>query len=260
MIQKLSIIIVEDDPDSCKEFYNYIDKIEDIELLGSTNNSTQAIDYTKVYLPDAIILDLELHNGSGSGLNVLQELVRLSITPKPYILITTNNSSKITFDFARQLGADFIMSKHQKDYSAKNVIDFLKIMAPLIHNQRLASNTYTVMSDPYDINKRIANRISVELNNIGINPKVLGYKYLVEAIQIVIDQPTKNLCSIIGEKYQRTDSSVERAIQNAINKAWRTTDIDDLLKYYTAKINPGKGVPTVLELISYYANKIKNEN
>lgn len=259
MIQKLSIIIVEDDPDSCKEFYDYIDKTEDIELLGSTNNSTQAIEYMKDYLPDAIILDLELHNGSGSGLNVLQELVRLSITPKPYILITTNNSSKITFEIARQLGADFIMSKHQNDYSAKNVIDFLKIMAPVIHRQKLTSTSYVAMVDTNDINKRIAKRISAELNNIGINPKVLGYKYLVEAIQIVIEHPTKNLCSIIGEKYRKTDCSVERAIQNAINKAWRTTDIEDLLKYYTAKINPGKGVPTVLELIFYYANKIKNE-
>jgi flavin-binding protein dodecin len=52
----------------------------------------------------------------------------------------------------------------------------------------------------------------------------------------------QNLCNVIGQKYGKTESSVERAMQNAINKAWRTCDIDDLLHYYTARISSDKGV------------------
>ena len=48
-------------------------------------------------------------------------------------------------------------------------------------------------------------------------------------------------------------------MQNAIKSAWRTNDIDDLLTYYTAKINPNRGVPTLTEFIYYYANQITNE-
>ena len=48
-------------------------------------------------------------------------------------------------------------------------------------------------------------------------------------------------------------------MQNAINRAWAISNIDDLLENYTAKISSSKGVPTLTEFIFYYANKIKNE-
>ena len=88
---------------------------------------------------------------------------------------------------------------------------------------------------------------------------MVGRKYLTEAIQITINKPQSNICVVIGEKYNKTDASVERAMQNAINKAWRTSDIDDLAQNYTAKISSDKGVPTLTEFVYYYANKIKNE-
>jgi hypothetical protein len=78
------------------------------------------------------------------------------------------------------------------------------------------------------------------------------------AIQIAIIESRPNICTTLGNKYSKTESSIERAIQNAINRAWKNTDIDDLLLHYTAKINSDKGVPTVTEFIYYYANKIKD--
>ena len=59
--------------------------------------------------------------------------------------------------------------------------------------------------------------------------------------------------------YEKNDTSVERAMQNAINRAWRSSDIEDLQRYYTAKVDPLKGVPTMTEFIYYYVNKIKSE-
>ena len=259
-MDKFSILLVEDDQFACKEFIEYIEELDDMSLIGVTNNSTKAIEYIKDFLPNAIILDLELHKGSGNGLMLLQELKNHLLNVYPYILITTNNSSPITYESARQLGADFIMSKHQSDYSAKNVIDFLRIMKPVIHNRSQPSAlVHNTTETPETKNKRIVNRIISELNLIGISPKAIGYHYLIEAIQLVMKQPTQNLSIIIGNKYKKTESSVERAMQNAINRTWRTSDIDDLLRYYTARISSEKGVPTITEFVYYYANKIKNE-
>ncbi len=261
MNRKLSILLVEDDQAACKEFVEQTEELEDVSLIGVTNNSTKAIDYVKDFLPDAIVLDLELHNGSGNGLMVLQELKHLLLDVTPYVLITTNNSSAMTYDYARQLGADFIMSKHQKDYSSKNVLDFLKMMKPVIHSRRQnTAGVHATTESPEQRNKRTVSKIIADLNHVGISPKATGYQYLIDAIRLVIKQPTHNLCNIIGEKYGKTESSVERAMQNAINKAWRTADIDDLLKYYTARISSEKGIPTMTEFIYYYANKIKMDN
>lgn len=260
MDRKLSILLVEDDRTVYEEFIEYIEKSNDAALIGVTNDSAKAIEYIKDLLPDVVILDLELHNGSGNGLMVLQGLKQSVISKYPYILITTNNSSPITYESARQLGADFIMSKHQANYSVKNVMEFLRIMKAAIHSRKETSCAAHATTEPTEVkNKRIISRISSELNYVGISPKAVGYQYLIDAILLVINQPMQNLCNAIGKKYGKTESSVERAMQNAINRAWHTSDIDNLLKYYTARISSEKGVPTITEFVYYYANKIKNE-
>jgi len=260
MDRVLSILLIEDDQNTCNEIINYIDGLNDIYLVGVTNSSEEGINYVKNLLPDAVILDLELHHGSGNGLLFLDALQKLKLDIRPYILVTTNNSSTITYDYARQLGADFIMAKHQTDYSAQSVIEFLRMIKAVIlkHPNRINSNHNTTET-PEQKQKRIIRRINIELDNIGISPKLIGYQYLTDAIQLTIEKPESNLCAVIGSKYGKSDASVERAMQNAINKAWRTSDIDDLLNHYTAKINSNRGVPTILEFVFYYANKIKQE-
>lgn len=260
MDNKLSILLVEDDDGACEAIKQYIDELDDVSLVGVVDNSDKALECVKTCLPEAVILDLELHQGRGNGLLFLSELKQLDLAFYPFILITTNNSSSVIYDYARQVGADFIMAKHQADYSAKNVVDFLRIMKNTIKS-KIASKApeHNTTESPEQRTKRITRRISLELDYIGISPKHVGYKYLTDAIQFVIKEPTNKLCTIIGAKYGKTESSVERAMQNAIDKAWRTSDIDDLLEHYKAKISSEKGTPTLTEFIYYYANKIKNE-
>lgn len=255
----LNIIVIDGDVNTSKHYREYTDTIKELYLIAVTNNSYHALDLVEKYTPDAIVLDLELNQGTGNGLTFLMELNALSLPFKPFILVTTNNSSTVTYDCARQYGADFIMSKHQEDYSEQNVLEFLKMMRDSIHKnirkQQPQYSTYEVVTQK---EQRITRIINMELNNIGINPKVIGYKYLTDAVQLVINGQTKNLCGIIGQKYSKTDSSVERAMQNAINSAWRSSNMEDQLKYYTARIHSERGVPTMTEFIYYYANKIKN--
>lgn len=259
MNQRLHVILIEDDADTCERFAKYTETNNDIVLLSVTNNSYRALELVNEYLPDAIILDLELNEGKGNGILFLQGLNNLSLAFKPFILITTNNSSSTMYEYTRQLGADFIMSKHQADYSEQKAVDFLTTMKDIIKNTKKnqCPEHITVVS-PYEHKKRLTRMIMLELDNIGISSKMIGYKYLTDAILYVIDNQNTNLCFNIGQKYNKTASSVERAMQNAINKAWQTNDIDELLRHYTAKINSEKGVPTLTEFIYHYAAKIKN--
>lgn len=259
MPRPLSVLLVEDDAYTCQEILRYIDELDDMTLIDVTNNSTKAEKIIRDSLPDVIILDLELHNGSGSGIFLLQSLQQNPPCRMPYVLVTTNNSSTITYEAVRQSGADYIFSKHQADYSAKTAIDFLRTLKSIIQNNHNHRPQTTAEESPLQTTKRLCRRISAELDHVGISPKATGYQYLIDAIQLIIAAPTPNLCSIVGQKYGKTESSVERAMQNAIAKAWRTTPIDDLLKYYTAKISSDKGVPTITEFIYHYANKLKSE-
>ena len=260
MNKELNIMLIEDDTAVCERFARYADVTKEVSIMAVTNNSYRALELIEENLPDAIILDLELNQGKGNGLLFLQKLNELSIPFKPFILITTNNSSKMTYDYARQLGADFIMSKHQEDYSEKSAINFLKMMKDIIQNNiRNQHPDYELSESSSQKEKRFMRLINQELDYIGISPKAIGYKYLTDAILLVLNGHKSNLCTIIGEKYSKTNTSVERAMQNAINNAWRSNDIDELLKHYTARIHSEKGVPTMTEFIYHYANKIKND-
>jgi len=260
MDKTLNILLVEDDQEECKAFIRVTDPIDDIRLIGVTNNENKALEYAKDYLPDAIILDLELHNGSGSGVSFLSTLRKMRLKFTPYILVTTHNISRITHKQVRQLGADYIMVKSQEDYSVKNVTDFLRSLKNIIHDSRQKLKDKGDLSDetPGIIKKRLETRVATEIDLIGISPKALGRNYLIDAIMLKVEGQSHQIAEI-ARKYSKTDASVERAMQNAINKAWSTMQPDDLMHLYTARIQSDKGVPTLMEFIYHYANKLKSE-
>lgn len=259
MEHTLNLLIIEDDTAACTRFAEYADISPKICIVGITNNSYRAIELVCEMQPDAVILDLELNQGKGNGLNFLQELKKADIPFKPYVLVTTNNTSNTTYDYAREYGADFIMSKHKDDYSEKNAIDFLEMMKDIIQtNITKQHSSYATTESPVQYEKRLKKRISMELDKVGICPKANGYQYLIDAIYAAINGTTTNICVEIARQYSKTPASVERASQNAINRAWKAEDIDVLLSNYTAKIQSERGVPTLTEFICFYANKIKN--
>lgn len=112
---------------------------------------------------------------------------------------------------------------------------------------------------PHQRQKRMQDRIKAELLNVGISPKMDGYQYLTDALELFIQKPQQRLSTTIAKKYGKSKACVEKGMETAINMAWMQTDIDVLLWHYTAKINPEKGVPTVMEFICYFADKLRDE-
>ncbi|MCL1918237.1 MAG: response regulator [Peptococcaceae bacterium] len=258
MGRPLSILLIEDEPQECQEMIQCIESTNDVHLVGVTNNVIQALEYVTDFLPDAIILDLELHKGYGNGLEFLNLLQKTNLSVPIYVLVTTHNISYVTHEGARKMGADFIMVKSQEDYSAKSVIDFLSSLKSIIHGNRKVAAQSDTAESPQQKQQRIVKRIITDLDRIGIPPNAMGRGYLIDGITLIINGQNEKICAALSAKYAKTEASVERAMQNAIEKAWRTAPIDDLEKYYTARINSVKGVPTLTEFMYYYAEKITN--
>jgi CheY-like chemotaxis protein len=166
MEKPLSVLLVEDEAAECNEIINVIDALDDVTLVGVTNHSAEAIRLIQDFRPDAVILDLELHKGSGNGFLVLEGLRQLSLDFVPYNLITTNNTSAITYEFARKLGADFIMAKHQATIRPKTQMRF-KDDGAVINSGRRPKHRRALRWNPLNKEKRFRARIMTELNNIG---------------------------------------------------------------------------------------------
>jgi len=257
-MNKLTVLIVEDDITTQNNFSNVAMHLDDLSIIGMTDNSSDAINLIKCQYPDVVILDLELHCGGGNGIDVLQELYNFSY--QPFILITTNNPSIHIHKIARNYGADLIFTKYQKNYSEESVLTFLLSIKNYIKSD-IVTKSPKLMSDMQltQYNDKIEQAIIAEFSLIGVSPKYVGYKYLLEAIKLWISGQTQNMTPTIANKYKKSSNSIEHAMQNAIIKTWDRADINDLLEHYTGIFSIKRGYPTPTEFVSYYTQKIKEQ-
>lgn len=256
MDKKIAILLIEDDPKECQDLEECIGHKDNMKLVGTTNNVTEALDLAKFHLPDVIILDLELHLGGGNGLEFLSQLQMLYLPHDPYILVSTQNSSQLTLEAARLLGADMIITKYEAGYSAEYVVNTISLLGAVILKPSLTDSPQVPQS-PAEYEHKLRIRIQSELTRLGLNPKHKGYGYLIDAILLVFQNPQPNVCVQLGKQYGVNPSSIERAMQNAINRAWNTANPEDLQTFYTAIINSERGVPTVMEFIHYYVQELR---
>lgn len=252
----LSILIVEDDKSAANELKQEIAKHDTLKVVSTTDNSTDALRLVRFHLPNIVLLDLELHHGGGNGLIFLNELKKQPLAHSPFILVTTHNMSDVTLEQARELGADFTLAKYESGYSAAYVVENIFLLKTAILKKNSAIMPWPEIT-PAEKEQLIEKRINRELDLVGISPKVKGYRYLIEAIMLVMDGRTEDFSQIIAQKYKKSVKSVERAMQNAIRNAWTNTPPDDLLKYYTAKITSPSCTPTMMEFVFHYAHLIK---
>ena len=238
----ITILLVEDDINECAIYKNIVKNREDVKIIAITNSSTKALEEFNAYKPDVVILDLELTDGEGSGFE---------------FIVTTNVHSNTVYDYCHSNNIDFVFYKKQKNYSQENIINTLLLL-------RGYKNTNKVINIEDDKKQEdvIITKINKELDLIGVGTHLHGRKYLCDAIYFIIQSGDDSKVSIVQHlvaKYRKSSSTISRAMQNAILHAWRITPIEDLSKYYTARVNYETGVPTPTEFIYYYSDKIRKE-
>ena len=256
----MKILIIEDDRDDCKNFINAIKSRKDIELVAITDSDIEGLKYTKLKHPEGIILDLELNSsttGNTDALNFIPELKKLNLNYQPIVIVTTHVASKRTHDILHRQGADLILYKDQAKYSAEHVLNIFISMREKIPQRTIQTLKEEMQRDE----EKITAYISKELDLIGITSKMKGRKYIHDAILYLIENEDskENVIRHLSNEYKKSTNTITNGIQNAILHAWKYSAVEDLLEYYTARINPETGVPTTMEFIYYYVEKIKRE-
>ena len=69
MPNRINLLVVEDDEATCLEYDFVCKKYDDVVLVGTSAHSQEALNITEEFKPNAVVLDLELQRGSGSGLD-----------------------------------------------------------------------------------------------------------------------------------------------------------------------------------------------
>ena len=256
--KSMRVLIIEDDVNDCNNFINSVKKRNDVEIVGMTDSDVEGLKYVELKHPEGIILDLELNNGiSGNtdSLEFLSQLRKLNLNYNPIIIVTTHINSKRIYDMVHKSGADIIIYKNHPSYAADSVLNKLISLREVTPQK-----TIEVLNEEIkDNKKKIANYIVRELDLIGIPSKMVGRNYIHDAILYLIENEgdNTNVIRYLTNVYKKSGNTITNGIQNAIIHAWNKTAVDDLLEYYTARVNPETGIPTPMEFIYYYVEKIR---
>ena len=253
----VNIMLIEDDISEVARFKEVFKDRKDVSLVAVTNSSSVAIDEFKKYKPDGIIIDLELTDGEGSGFEFMEQINDMNLVTLPKMVVTTNVHSDAVYDYCHKNNVDFVYYKKQNNYSPEKIVNTLVMLSGYQNKKK--------KEDPNESNgsavDNIKFKIEKELDKIGIGNHLQGRKYLRDAVVYILtfDEGRVSIAQHLASVYKRSPSTISRAMQNAIIHAWRVTPIEDLTKYYTARINYETGVPTPTEMIYYYADRIRKE-
>lgn len=254
----MKILIIEDDIIDCNNFIDCIKSRKDVELVAVTDSDIDALKYVKTKQPEGIALDLELNNsqsGNTDSFEFLVNLKKLKLNNEPIIIVTTHVNSKRTYDMLHRMGVDLILYKDHHKYSCNHVLNqFINLRRkPVMATENSIEEIFE------DNEKKISNLINHELEIIGVTSKLKGRAYIHDAILYLIENENSDLSVIqyLTKVHKKSATTITNGIQNAIIHAWRISAVDDLLNNYTAIINHETGIPTPMEFIYYYRDKIK---
>lgn len=262
----ISIVMVKNELQDLDEFYKCIHNLKNVTISAHTNDSQDAISLIKQHSPTAVIMDIELSNGGGCGLDILEWLRDNPTVKRPYIMITTSSNSETTKRRARSLGADYIISKSQNRYSAKEVLRILFAELEFFKNEdtvlqsankcpkknQESDNTTEEKDNTIKVPKEIYNI----LTEAGVSHKLNGYKFIAEAITLFKSGEHSNIIVKLAKLHSKSPSAIQSSVDYAIKKAWYFNTSDPSDKLYPIPVPPNRDTPTFLEFVSYFANYV----
>ena len=256
------VVLIEDDASACRAFMDCVSGRTDISFVGMTGCSDKGMEYVKDKLPEAVILDMELNWGEGSGLDFLEKLQKTDLSIRPMVAVTTRNRSEIVQEHLHEYGVEWVFCKKQIGYCPEMVINHLLKLRPYRHTVRLGNLPpgLQTLETPEELRNRIMQRIDAELNAIGISTRFKGRELIREAIVLLVSKDKKESEMVLNDlatTHKTHYNNIVRNIQTAIQNAWQNNDIEILDKLYTAPVRKALGSPSPTEFIHYYADKIR---
>ena len=241
------LLILESNEAFAEELSTYFSK-EGYDVCGVTDDGAEGLKLIEKFAPSVIVLGLLLKNIDGFS---VMESARAG-GKKIDFVVTGNFADDKIINRAIALGARYYL---MKPVSAQLVGERVaEISAP--ENAPAAEKYERKRAGSLD------ERISNIFISIGIPPHIKGYGYLREGIKLAVNNPgiinniTKGLYPVIGEKFNTSASKVERAIRHAIEVAWNRGRVDAVNAIFGARVYIGSEKPTNSEFIALVADKL----
>lgn len=271
----MRLLIADDNKDFSDILMEFINRQEDMEVVGVAYNGEEACKKIQEVQPDIVILDVIMPYLDGIAVLERVNSMPLEQESRPlFIMLSAVGQDKIT-ERALALGAQYYIVKpfdmetlvnrirQLKSSLSNNVNQMIQntASAPLVASSKQLLPKTKGMNTAHNLEAEVTSVI----HEIGVPAHIKGYQYLRDAIIMVINDMeilnsiTKQLYPSIAKQYNTTPSRVERAIRHAIEVAWSRGKMDTIDRLFGYTVNNGKGKPTNSEFIALIADRLRLE-
>lgn len=237
-----------------KDFFEECSALFDnhnIESILSPKDGIKLYEMISKNNPDMVLMDVFMPNLDAVG--VVQKIRGNSPQNVPLFFTISSFDSPA---LEKELTVNNIDYFFLKPVDTSVIVERISSLSSSSINK---SNNLTNFSSSTDVEVMITEVI----HQIGVPAHIKGYKYLRDAITLVLETPdminsvTKKLYTAVAEINNTTSSRVERAIRHAIEVAWDRGDIDVLNSYFGYTIHNLRGKPTNSEFIAMISDKLR---
>ncbi|MBE5776755.1 MAG: sporulation transcription factor Spo0A [Clostridiales bacterium] len=253
-MDKIRVIVAEDNEELRLSMVEYLEGQEDIQVLAEASSGMDALRLMGECTCDVLLLDMIMPNTDGFG--VLKMMQHMPLANRPRVIAVTALGRD---DFVRRavmLGAHYYMIKPVD----MNVLT--QRIRELVAEEEAPRPETENPVKPLP-GASLEDKLSNLFLALGIPAHIKGYQFLREAIRLVLDKPdmlggiTKELYPSIAKRFGTTSSKVERAIRHAIEVAWGRGRVDALNQAFGCKVVYQDMKPTNGEFIALIADKLK---
>ena len=266
MNEKITVLVADDNSDFTMTLSNYLEKEEQIQIVGIARDGNEAYDMAVNLKPDILLLDIIMPHLDGLG--VLEKLGETNLEKRPLsIILSAVGQDKIT-QKAISLGAQYyivkpfdinVLIKRMKELKNYQPVQFKGGFV----TREIKSQYIDIAPDQKKNEENLEALVTNIIHEVGVPAHIKGYQYLREAIMMVvkdtevINQITKQLYPEIACKYKTTPSRVERAIRHAIEVAWGRGEQSAVENIFGYTVSAAKGKPTNSEFIAMISDKLR---
>lgn len=241
-VDEIKVLVVDDSGLSGHVMKNYLNKQLKVRVTGEARTAVEAMEIIGIEIPDIVILDFP-----SIGMKVV-ELIH-----------------KLRKEFPGKL--NFIMLINPEELQKSSSMIDLKIQIVLkpvqldgLHQKIMEMYNAPEQCCPPTQEAGVDETLSTIFYLIGIPAHIKGYRYLREAVKIVlnssyvINKVTRVLYPGVAELFQTSPNRVERGIRHAIEVAWESSQVETIKDKQGNSIFSIDKKPTNKEFIALLTN------
>ncbi len=263
MSKKISLVVVDDNPDFVELIRESLEKETDIRIVGTAYNGLEALAVIRQKKPQMVLLDVVMPEKD--GLEVLEEMKTFDAADRPVTIMLTAIGQDHYIRRALALGAEYyIIKPFDLTLLGKRIRQIYQdtVDAPAASASSSGDARQNRTLDAVT-REEVEEEVTAALRDISVPPHLTGYLFLKKGIAATVMSDkgfipaTKELYPAIAEEFGTSPGKIERAIRGAIQKAWTRKDQTNASQYFTYAGKYKSIKPTNSEFIATVAAKIR---